>query len=47
MKKHEREEIQEQLAGKVLLMLQKAIDDGDIKEAKKLSSLYNRLERGW
>ena len=47
MKKHEREEVQDQLAGKVLLMLQKAIEAGDLDEAKKLSTLYNRLDRGW
>jgi hypothetical protein len=47
MKKHEREEIQDQLAGAVLIMLKKAIDAGDVKEAKKLSALYNRLDRGW
>lgn len=47
MKKHEREEIQDQLAGAVLLMMKKAIEEGDVKEAKKLSALYNRLDRGW
>lgn len=47
MKKHEREEIQEQLAGKVLLMLKKAIDAEDLEQAKKLSTLYNKIDRGW
>ena len=47
MKKHEREELQDQLAGAALLMLKKAIEEGDLKQAKKLSALYNRLDRGW
>lgn len=47
MKKHEREEMQNELAGAVLLMLKKAIDTEDLDQAKKLSTLYNRLERGW
>jgi hypothetical protein len=47
MKKHEREEIQDELAGEVLLLLKKAIKEGDLKEAKKLSTLYNKLDRGW
>ena len=47
MKKHEREEIQDQLAGAALLMLKKALEEGDVKHAKKLAALYNRLDRGW
>ena len=47
MKKHEREEMQDQLAGAVLLMLKKALDEEDIKHAKKLAVLYSRLDRGW
>lgn len=47
MKKHEREEIQEQLCGALILMMRDAIEKDDLKKAKKLCSLYNRLDRGW
>jgi hypothetical protein len=47
MKKHEREELQEKIAGKILIKIEKAIEAGDLKEAKKLSLLYNRLDKGW
>lgn len=47
MKKHEREEIQEALAGNVLLKIKEAIEAGEFKEADKLTKLYNKLDRGW
>lgn len=47
MKKYEREEILEKLAGKILLQLTDAIEAGDLKEAKKISTLYNKIDRGW
>lgn len=47
MKKHEREEIQDEIAGKILLALKDVIDAGDVKQAKKLAALYNKLDRGW
>ena len=47
MKKHEREEVQDQLAGAVLLMLKKAVDAEDLEQARKLTKLYNQLDRGW
>lgn len=47
MKKHEREAKQEELATRVLLEVEKAVDTGDFKEATRLMKLYNQLDRGW
>ena len=47
MKKHEREELQEVLAGKVLVSVNDAIAKEDYDTAKKLMKLYNQLDRGW
>lgn len=47
MKKHEREAKQEELASRVLLEVEKAIDKGDFKESIRLMKLYNQLDKGW
>ena len=47
MKKHEREAKQEELATRVLLEVEKAIDAADFKEAIRLMKLYNQLDKGW
>lgn len=47
MKKHEREAKQEELATRVLLEVEKAIENADFKEATRLMKLYNQLDKGW
>lgn len=47
MKKHEREELQQDLSSKILLQVRDLIDDGNYDEARKLMKLYNQLDRGW
>jgi hypothetical protein len=47
MKKHEREELQQDLSSRILLQVKDLIDSGDHDEARKLMKLYNQLDRGW
>lgn len=47
MKKHEREELQNTLASKVLKQVEDAISKNDFTKAKELMKLYNQLDRGW
>ena len=47
MKKHEREEMQDVLAGKVLVSVHDAIVKEDYDAARNLMKLYNQLDRGW
>ena len=47
MKKHEREELQQDLSSRILLQVKDLIDDGNYDEARKLMKLYNQLDRGW
>lgn len=47
MKKHEREELQSELAGKILKQVEAAINDNDYKQANELVKLFNKLDRGW
>lgn len=47
MKKHEREELQQDLSSRILLQVKDLIDSEDYDEARKLMKLYNQLDRGW
>ena len=47
MKKHEREELQQDLSSRILLQVRDLINDGNHDEARILMKLYNQLDRGW
>ena len=47
MEKYEKEKLQAELAGKLLKAIEIAIDKEDWDEAKKLTKLFNSIDRGW
>jgi hypothetical protein len=47
MEKHEIEKKTSEIRVKILPLIDAAVDAGDVKQAKKWTSLFNSLDRGW
>ena len=47
MEKHEIEKKINEIRVKILPLINESVDAGDVKQAKKWTSLFNSLDRGW
>ena len=47
MEKYDKEKLQAKIAGKVLKAIEIAVDGQNWDEAKKLTKLFNNIDRGW